>query len=145
MNKLYNLAAEKLKDAKQFKLSRRDFKKLLIEPNVELLETWQTFVWDRLPKDLKLIFYKEQELEAAIIAENLIYRVKLNQALYMYQNNIRNRHWKAWKSLTSNGIRLRIFQHRKLCKYVFLSFVVIILVGRWYSFLCDSSVGYLVH
>ena len=127
MNKLYLAAAEKLKDAHHFKLSRRDFKKLLLEENVELLETWQAFVWDRLPKDLKLIFYKEQELEAAIIAENLIYRVKLNQALFMYQNNIRNRHWKAWKSLTSNGLRLRIFQHRKLCKYVVTSTHVVMI------------------
>ncbi len=119
MNRLYDAAAEKLKAMKQFKLTRREFKKLLLELNTELVETWQTFVWDRLPKDIKLIYYKEQEEEAAIIAENLIYRVKLNQALYMYQNNIRNRHWKAWKTLTSNGLRLRIFQYRKLCKYVF--------------------------
>jgi hypothetical protein len=112
----YIAAIEKLKVQGIYKLTRQTFVSSLLQANPELVSLWQSQLWERLPNELRLIYYRESEQDAHMVAENLIYRVKLNDALLLYQSNIRLRHFKLWKSLTSDGLRLRLFQRRKVCK-----------------------------
>jgi TRAP-type mannitol/chloroaromatic compound transport system substrate-binding protein len=109
-------AIEKLHNEGAFKLSRSAFLAKMLIPNPDLVALWQKQAWDRLPNELRLIYYKECENESHFIAENLIARVKLNDALLMYQTNLRTRHFKLWKSLTAEGHRLRMFQRKKVCR-----------------------------
>ncbi len=97
-------------------LTRRSLRTHLLAPNESLVHFWSKLCWDRLPTDLRLTYSDEMEVLAATKADDLIFRIKLSQALSMYNTNLRTKCFKTWAIVVSFGLKLKRFLDRKLRK-----------------------------